>query len=114
MGTSSNPVALNEMLQAIKDWNIGGITILMGAYTTDIDTAVLTTAIATYSTPSAGAMDITSNVVLNIVAGSSVAHLRIQKTDAANYIYKKDIVAESFTYDGTITITSAAISIADA
>ena len=120
MGTGSNTGALNEMLQAIKDWQpstASDTVIHMAAYTTDIDTAVLTTAVATYSTPSAGAMDITGNVVLNIDAGESVAHLRIEKspsTGTAEYIYRKDIVAETFTFAGTITITSAEISIADA
>ena len=118
MATGSNTSVLNEMLQAIKDWDPGsfGATILIGAYTTDADTANLTSETATYSTPASGAMDITSNVVLNIDAGASVAHLRIHKSSYPNesYIYKKDITAESFTFAGTITITSAEISIADA
>lgn len=118
MATGSNVAVRNMMLQAIKDWNPGsvGTTIKIGAYTSDSDTSVLTTASATYGTPSASAMNISSNVVLNISAGASVGHLRIQKGDYPNNytIYKKDITAESFTYAGTITITSAQISIADA
>lgn len=119
MAASSNVTVRNLMLQAMLDWNPSahGTTMKMGAYTTDADGAMLTTATATYGTPASGAVDISSNVVLNIVAGSSVAHLRIEKPyegGVSNYIYKKDITAESFTYDGTITITSAEISIADA
>lgn len=118
MATNSNDLAKNAMLQAIKDWNPGsvGTTIKIGAYGSDVSASVITSASATYGTPSSGAMNISSNVVLSIGAGESVAHLRIQKGDYPNdtYIYKKDISEESFTYAGTITITSAEISIADA
>lgn len=119
MAASSNVTVRNLMLQAILDWNpdTNGTTMKMGAYTTDADGAMLTTTTATYGTPSSGAVDISSNVVLNILAGSSVGHLRIEKPfvgGVSNYIYKKDITPETFDYDGTITITSAEISIADA
>ena len=118
MATGSNVITRNTMLQAIKDWNPGsvGTAIKIGAYTSDASASGVASTTATYGTPSAGAMNITSNVVLSISAGQSVAHLRIQKGDYPNdtYIYKKDITPESFTYAGTITITSAEISIADA
>ncbi len=118
MATGSDVAVRNMMLQAIKDWNPGsvGTTIKIGAYTTDSDVSVITTANATYGTPSSSTMNITSNVVLNIGAGGSVAHLRIQKGDypSNHTIYKKDITAEVFTFAGTITITSASITIADA
>lgn len=116
MATGSNVLAKNEMLQAILDWdaNAGGTTMKIGAYTSDADGAVLASETATYGTPATSAMDITTNVVLNIDAGESVSHLRIEKPATGYYIYKKDITTESFTYAGTITITSAEISIADA
>ncbi len=118
MADGSNTAALNEMLQAIKDWSPDGLTpIHMAAYTTDATAALITSTAATYGTPSAGAMDISSNVVLTIDAGESVSHLRIEKPGSTTdpvYIYKKDITTESFTYTGTITITSAEISITDA
>lgn len=117
MATDSNLLARNAMLQALKDWNPGsvGTQIKIGAYTSDSSATVLDTANATYGTPSGGSMALSANVVLNIGAGESVSHLRIQKGDYPNdtYIYKKDITPESFTYAGTITITSATISIAD-
>jgi hypothetical protein len=117
MATGSNIIVRNEMLQAILDYNPSsvGTTMKIGAYTTDSSVAVITTASATYDSPSNGAMNISSNVVLNIGAGAEVGHLRIQKGDYPNdtYIYKKDISTESFTFAGTITITSAEISIAD-
>ena len=117
MATGSNVIVRNEMLQAILDYNPGsvGTTMKIGAYTTDSSVEVITTSSATYGTPSGGSMNISSNVVLNIPAGESVSHLRIQKGDYPNdtYIYKKDITTESFTFAGTITITSAQISIAD-
>lgn len=118
MATGSNVLVRDEMLQAIKDWSPGtaGTTIKIGAYTSDSSVSVITTSTATYGTPASGAMNISSNVVISIPAGESVAHLRIQKGDYPNdaFIYKKDITAESFTFAGTITITSAQISIADA
>lgn len=118
MATQSNVIVRNAMLQAIKDWSPGssGSTIKIGAFGSDVDADVITSETATYGTPTSGAMNISSNVVLNIDAGESVSHLRIQKGDYPNdnYIYKKDITEESFTYAGTITITSAEISIADA
>ena len=119
MAASSSVTVRNEMLQAILDWNpsTNGTTMKIGAYTTDADASMLTTETATYSTPATSAMDISTNVVLSISAGESVSHLRIEKPyvgGTSNYIYKKDIATESFTYAGTITITSAEISIADA
>jgi|LGVF01.2.fsa_nt_gb hypothetical protein len=120
MATQSNVLAKNEMLQSIKDWNPGsaGAGIYIGAFSSDADTAEeATSAVVTYSTPASGAMDISANAVINISAGTSITHLRIRKTASGAsmvYIYKKDITTESFTYDGTITITSAEISIADA
>lgn len=118
MATGSNVLARNEMLQAIKDWTPDSLApIHMAAYTTDAMAAFLVSAVATYSTPASAAMNISSNVVLNIDAGESVSHLRIEKPGSTGYpvhIYKKDITTESFTFAGTITITSAEISIADA
>ena len=118
MATQSNVLARNAMLQAIKDWNpdSGGAGIYIGAFSADTDTAEVNSALATYSTPATSAMDITSNVVLTIPASGKVNHLRIRKTASGAsmyYIYKKDITEETFTYEGTITITSAEISIAD-
>jgi hypothetical protein len=117
MATGSNVIARNAMLQAIKDWDPDseGTTIKIGAYTSDSSDSVVATASATYGLISNGAMNISSNVVLNIGAGEEVGHLRIQKGDYPDdtYIYSKDISTESFTYAGTITITSAEISIAD-
>jgi hypothetical protein len=117
MATDSNVLARNAMLQALKDWNPGsvGTQIKIGAYSADSSVSVITAANATYGTPSSGSMALSANVVLNIGAGESVSHLRIQKGDYPNdtYIYKKDITTESFTFAGTITITSATISIAD-
>lgn len=118
MATGSSVAVRNEMLQAILDWNPSsvGTTVYIVAYTTDSDTGALDSETATYDTPASGAMDLSSNVVLNIDAGESVSHLRIQKGSYPNNhtIYSKDITTESFTYAGTITITSAEISIADA
>ena len=118
MAESSNVSARNEMLQAIKDWAPDSLTpIHMAAYTSDATAAWITSTVATYSTPASAAMDITANVVLNIDAGESVSHLRIEKPGSSTdpvYIYKKDITTETFTFAGTITITSAEISIADA
>lgn len=118
MATGSNVLARNAMLQSILDWNPGavGTTMLIGAYTTDVDTGLIEVATATYATPASSTMNITSNVVLNIGAGNTIAHLRIHKGSYPNdsYIYKKDITPEVFTLAGTITITSAEISIADA
>jgi|GEM_PF-5010748 len=117
MATQSNVIARNAILQAIKDWDPGafGATIKIGAYTTDADDGEIFSATATYSTPATSAMNITSNVVLTIPASSSIAHLRIHKGTYPNdnYIYKKDITAETFTYEGSITITSASMTIAD-
>jgi hypothetical protein len=118
MATGSNLLARNQMLQAIKDWNPGsqGTAIRIGAYETDNSASVVTAQTATYGTPASGSMNISSNVVLSIPENTSVGHLRIQKGDYPNdtFIYKKDIATESFTFAGTITITSAQISIADA
>jgi len=117
MATDTNILAKNQMLQAIKDWNPGlvGATIKIGAYASDSSASAIASNSATYGTPSGGAMNITANVVLSIPAGQTVTHLRIQKGDYPDdvYIYKKDITSESFTYAGTITITSAQISITD-
>lgn len=118
MATGSNVLVRNAMLQAIKDWSPGtvGTGIKIGAYTTDASASGIAATACAYGTPSAGAMNITANVVLSIGAGESVGHLRIQKGDYPDdyYIYKKDIATENFTFAGTITITSAEISIADA
>jgi|LGVE01.1.fsa_nt_gb hypothetical protein len=119
MAASSNVLARNEMLEAIKVWDpaSGGAGIYIGAYSSDSDTAEESVStVVTYSTPASGAMDISANMVINISAGVTINHLRIRKTvsGASQYfIYKKDITAEVFTYAGTITITSAEISIAD-
>lgn len=118
MATGSDVAVRNMMLQAIKDWNPSsvGAQMKLAAYVSDSDASVITSANATYGTPATSAMNITGNVVLNIPAGTNVGHLRIQKGDYPNNhtIYKKDIITESFTFAGTITITSASISIADA
>ena len=118
MADSSNTLVRNAMLQAIKDWNPSsvGTAIIIAAYSADSDTAELKRATATYGTPASSSMNITDHLVLNIDAGDSVSHLRILKGTYPNdyYIYKKDITTESFTYAGSITITSAEISIADA
>ncbi len=117
MATGSNVLARNAMLQAILDWNPGssGTGINIGAFSADADAALEANTAATYSTPATSAMDITANVVINISAGITINHLRIYKdAGAGSYVYKKDITAEVFTFAGTITITSAEISIADA
>ena len=115
MATDINIAVKDAMLQAIQDWSPGssGSTIRMGAYSADSSGAALTTTSASYNPPSGGVMSLAANVVLNIPAGSTVTHLRIQKGDYPNdnYIYKKDITSESFTYAGTITITSATMTI---
>jgi hypothetical protein len=117
MATGSNVLVKNAMLQAIKDWNPGsvGTQIKIGAYDGPISANVIATSNATYGTPFDGSMALSANVVLNIGAGETVSHLRIQKGDYPNdtFIYEKDITPEVFTFAGTITITSATISIAD-
>ena len=115
MATAFNTLAKNSMLQGLLDWNPGsvGSSMIFGAYTTDSDTAVVTSETGTYGSPSGGAMDISSTVVLSIGAGNSITHMRIQKGSGAGqyYIYKKDVTTMSFTFAGTINITSARISL---
>ena len=121
MATEFNTLAKNAGLQGILDWNPDalGTTIYMVAYSSDVDGAYVAHATATYGTPSSGAMDITGNVTINIGAGNTITHLRIQKMNAsaptttAYPIYKKDVSSMAFTYAGTITITSGEISLVD-
>ena len=113
----SNILVRNIMLEAILDWDPGsvGSAMLFGAYEADASNAVVTTESGSYGTPSGGSTNITSNVVLNIPADTTISHLRLQKGNNPNdtFIYKKDITPESFTFAGTITITSAEITISD-
>ena len=114
MATEFNALAKNAMLQGLKDWNPGsvGSSMIFGAYTSDADGAIVTSQSGTYGTPSSGAMDITANVVLSISAGNTIVHMRIQKGTGTIYvIYKKDVTTMTFTYAGTINITSAEISL---
>jgi len=120
MATAFHAVAKNVMLQGLLDWNPGtlGANMKFAAYSEDADGSVVGTPTAgTYSTPASGAMDITANVVLNIGAGNSIRHMRIQKGTAAGpavyIIYKKDVTTMTFTYAGTITVTSGEISLVD-
>ena len=117
MATLFDALAKNAMLQGLKDWNPSsvGTTFIFGAYSTDASVSMVASANGTYGTPASGAMDITGNVTINVTAGNTVAHMRIQKGTYPNdnTIYKKDVTSMTFTYAGTITVTSAEISLVD-
>jgi len=117
MATAFGVTAKNAMLQALKDWNPSSVGTAMnfGAYTTDADESGIVSAAGTYSTPASGAMDITANVVLNVPAGNTITHMRIQKGSGPtqSVIYKKDVTSMGFTFAGTITVTSGEISLID-
>lgn len=118
MATGFDIQAKNIMLQALKDWNpsSAGTAFNFVVYSADADEAQRGSGVGTYGTPTSGSMNITSNVVINVSAGSDVTHIRIQKGSYPNNytIYKKDITAISFPFAGSITITSAQISLVDA
>lgn len=117
MATGFDTLAKNAMLQGLKDWNPGsvGTTFIFGAYSTDASASMVSSANGTYGTPSGGAMDITGNVTINVGAGNTITHMRIQKGTypSDNTIYKKDVTSMAFTFAGTITVTSAEISLVD-
>ena len=68
-----------------------------------------------YKNPTGSAMEIPSNQVIYLPAGSHVNRLKSLKNsgDHAWVIFIKDIAQEDFTYAGSITITSATITISD-
>lgn len=112
--------AKNAMLQGLKDYEHSGNA---GFKVAAIDTAAgVYSADMTYETPGAttsGVMNIVGTPVLNIAAGKTVNTLMIYKgtgTTPAGWfqIAEKSIGNEVFTYAGTITITSATITLTDA
>ena len=119
MATGFNAVAKDSMLEGLKVWAPVADTtaFTFGAFTTDADAALVVSTNGTYSIPASGAMNITANVVINIPADNSIAHMRIYKvvtgTGAIHPIYGKAVTTMTFTYAGTITITSAQISLVD-
>ena len=119
MATGFDSSAKNSMLQGLKDWEpaSGFTAFTFGAFTTDADGALVESEDKTYGTIASGAMDISSNVVINIGASNSITHMRIMKLDTGTgdiyTIYKKDVTTMTFTYAGSITVTSAEISLVD-
>lgn len=123
MATSTT--ALTDILNYVKTWKSN--TFKIEAYK---DSAFgeaanfITNATATYEEPnyvssSVGVrMALTSNVVLQIPANKTVKALGISKgtltTHGNDMLYTKEITPEVFTYAGTITITSATITLNDA
>lgn len=117
--------ALTDILNYVKTWKSN--TFKIEAYK---DSAFgeaanfITNATATYGEPgyvgsSVGVrIALTSNVVLQIPANKTVKGLVISKgtltTHGNDKLYTKEITPEVFTYAGTITITSATITLNDA
>lgn len=68
-----------------------------------------------YKTPTGSSMEIPSNQVIFLPAGSHVNRLKSLKNSGDNawVIFIKDIAQEDFVYAGSITITSATITISD-
>lgn len=68
-----------------------------------------------YKTPTGSSMEIPSNQVIFLPAGSHVNRLKALKNSGDNawVIFIKDIAQEDFVYAGSITITSATITISD-
>lgn len=123
MATSTD--ALTDILTYVKTWK--SPTFKIEAYK---DTSYgeaknfITNATATYGEvnyvgSTVGVrIALTSNVVLQIPANTTVKMLIIAKgtlsTHGNDKLYSKDITPEVFTYAGTITITSATITLNDA
>lgn len=123
MATSTT--ALTDILNYVKTWKSN--TFKIEAYTDSglgIPANFITNATATYGEPnyvgpSVGVrIALTSNVVLQIPANKTVKALGIFKgtltTQGNDMLYIKEITPEVFTYAGTITITSATITLNDA
>lgn len=112
--------AKNAMLQGLKDYNHSGQTAFKVA-AVDSDGGVYSDDL-TYETPGAttiGVMNIVGTPVLNIAGGKTISKLYIYKGTGTNpmgwfLIAEKTIPSEVFTYAGTITITSATITLSDA
>lgn len=118
MATSKE--ALTDILNYVKTWKSD--TFKIEAYTDAQN--FITNATATYGEPSYVGSSVgvrialTSNVVLQIPANKTVKALGIFKgtltTQGNSMLYIKEITPEVFTYAGTITITSATITLNDA
>lgn len=110
--------AKNEALNGVRNYSASGVTTFrIGAYPTggSADSEIAGSSAFSYDAPSAGAMALPSNIVINIPAGNTVAILRVLKNTYPNNwdVVSKDITPEEFTYAGSITITTATISIND-
>lgn len=126
MATSTT--ALTDILNYVKTWKSNTFKIeAYKVYATSPSsdpTDFITNATATYGEPnyvgsSVGVrIALTSNVVLQIPANKTVKALGIFKgtltTHGNDMLYIKEITPEVFTYAGTITITSATITLNDA
>ena len=113
MATQFGTNAKNVMLEALKSHNPGGgATIYIGAFS---DGALVgTQGIATYSAASAGSIQLSWSVSVEVPASTTVSHIRIFKTsgDSLFVIYKKDITPEVFTNAGFLIFEEATITLA--
>ena len=110
--------AKNVALSGIRDYSASGVTnFVIGAYPTggDAQSEIARSSAFAYNSPSGGAMALPSNIVINIPAGNTVAVLRVLKNTYPNEwnVVSKDITPEEFTFAGSITVTTATISIND-
>ena len=116
--------ALTDILTYVKTWKSPTFKIEAYKDTSSVSANFITNATATYGEAnyvgsSVGVrIALTSNVVLQIPANTTVKALGIFKgtltTHGNDMLYIKEITPEVFTYAGTITITSATITLNDA
>ena len=116
--------ALTTMLGALKTYihetfKIEAFNNAQPASTSFVVGATATYGNVEYVSASIGArMSLTANVLLQIPAGNTIVLLRIAKGNSVGFgndaIYHKTITPQVFEFAGTITITSATITLNDA
>lgn len=108
----------NVALDGIRGYEASGQALFqISVLSADSDEAVIASSPTfNYASPSGGAMALSANVVINVPASNTVTHISIHKNTYPN-MFRISTTAldssETFTYAGSITITSATITISD-
>lgn len=105
------------MLEGLKNYQHNGSDAFAIAVIISGGTQLTMSTSVTYGNPSGGVMSITESKVITISAGTTVTGFALLKGTGAIQnriqIGAKYISAEVFTYQGTITILSATITLSD-
>jgi len=110
----------NNLLEGIRAYSASGVTnFRFGAYPSGGTTGdeISTSTGFAYNIPSGGSMSLPNNIVINVPAGAVVGEIWLLKNTTPNqWLVFKEVLpqTETFTYAGSITITSATISLVDA